>query len=317
VRLRNGSTDEQISLFQAPEENPPLREAIEFYKHPHNWSNRLIAGDSLLIMNSLLEKEGLAGQIQMIYIDPPYGIRYGSNFQPFVNNRDVKDGKDEDLTQEPEMLKAFRDTWELGIHSYLSYLRDRLLLSRELLSETGSIFVQIGDENLHLVRNLLDEVFGPQNFVAVISFQTKIPLRNKYLPGVCDYLLWYGKDFQGQNTKFHRLFVQQSLADSPQFSLVQLTDGRIRPLSDEERADPSSLPIGAKIFTSLDLTSSGRTESCVFDFSWNGKKYSPTAGKSWKTNREGMETLSRANRLYATRSALRYKLFLEITQLRD
>ena len=130
----------------------------------------MIAGDSLLVMNSLLVKEGMAGQVQMIYIDPPYGIKYGSNFQPFVNKRDVKDGKDEDLTQEPETLKAFRDTWELGIHSYLTYLRDRLLLARELLSESGSIFVQISDENVHLVRNLLDEVFGTKNFVVMITF---------------------------------------------------------------------------------------------------------------------------------------------------
>jgi adenine-specific DNA-methyltransferase len=130
VRRRNGKGAKQVSLFEFSGENLPVREAIEFYKHKHGWSNRLIAGDSLLVMNSLLEKEGMAGQVQMIYIDPPYGIRYGSNFQPFVNKRDVKDGKDEDLTQEPEMIKAFRDTWELGIHSYLTYLRDRLLLAR-------------------------------------------------------------------------------------------------------------------------------------------------------------------------------------------
>jgi adenine-specific DNA-methyltransferase len=148
VRKRNGQSDQQMSLFQSPEENPPLREAIEFYKHPHNWSNRLIVGDSLLVMNSLLEKEGMAGQVQIIYIDPAYGIRYGSNFQPFVNKRNVKDGNDEDLTQEPEMIKAFRDNWELGIHSYLSYIRDRLLLARDLLADTGSIFVQISDETI-------------------------------------------------------------------------------------------------------------------------------------------------------------------------
>ena len=164
VQKRNGQPYEQMSLFREPKENPPLREAIEFYKHKHNWSNRLIAGDSLLVMNSLLEKEGMAGQVQMIYIDPPYGIRYGSNFQPFVNKRDVKDGRDEDLTQEPEMIKAFRDTWELGIHSYLVYMRDRLLLAREMLTESGSIFVQISDENVHYVRDLIDEVFGPEKF---------------------------------------------------------------------------------------------------------------------------------------------------------
>ena len=142
----------QGSLFESAEENPPLREAIDFYQHAHGWTNRLIAGDSLLVMNSLLEKEGMAGKVQMVYIDPPYGIRYGSNFQPFVNKRDVKDGSDEDLTQEPEMIRAFRDTWELGIHSYLTYLRDRLLLARELLHESGSCFVQISDENVHHVR---------------------------------------------------------------------------------------------------------------------------------------------------------------------
>lgn len=174
VRKRNGNGP-QIPLFARQEENPPLREAIEFYKH-HNWSNRLIAGDSLLVMNSLLEKEGMAGQVQMVYIDPPYGIRYGSNFQPFINRRDVKDGKDEDLTQEPETVRAFRDTWELEIHSYLTYLRDRLLLAREILHESGSIFVQIGEENIHKVRGILDEVFVERNFVSQISvFKTTTP----------------------------------------------------------------------------------------------------------------------------------------------
>ena len=173
VRKRNGNgRPVQGYLFETKGENPPLRDAIDFYRHPHGWSNRLIAGDSLLVMNSLLEKEGMAGQVQMVYIDPPYGIRYGSNFQPFVNRRDVKDGKDEDLTQEPEMVRAFRDTWELGIHSYLTYLRDRLLLARDLLHESGSCFVQISDENVHHVRELTDEVFGPKNFRSVIGFRT-------------------------------------------------------------------------------------------------------------------------------------------------
>jgi adenine-specific DNA-methyltransferase len=159
----------QLSLFDTATENPPMRDAIDFYRHSHGWSNRLVAGDSLLVMNSLLEKEGLAGKVQMVYIDPPYGIKYGSNFQPFVNKRDVKDGKDEDLTAEPEQIRAFRDTWELGIHSYLTYLRDRLLLARELLSESGSVFVQISDENLHHVRELMDEVFGSNNLISVIT----------------------------------------------------------------------------------------------------------------------------------------------------
>ncbi|MDP2647081.1 MAG: DNA methyltransferase, partial [Desulfobacterales bacterium] len=181
----------QLSLFQTFEENPPLREAIEFYKHAHGWSNRFIAGDSLLVMNSLLEKEGMAGTVQMSFIDPPYGIKYGSNFQPFVNKRDVKDGKDEDLTQEPEMIKAFRDTWELGIHSYLTYLRDRLLLARELLTESGSIFVQISDENVHHIRELMDEVYGEANFISQIVFRKKqMPLGARFVENTCDFILW-------------------------------------------------------------------------------------------------------------------------------
>ena len=170
VRIRNSLDYEQLSLFHDPTEKKPLEKEIEFYKHEKLWSNRLIAGDSLLVMNSLLQKEGMAGRVQCIYIDPPYGIKYESNFQPFVNRRDVKDGKDEDLTAEPETLKAFRDTWELGIHSYLSYLRDRLFLAKELLTESGSCFVQISDENVHLVRNLMDEIFGKQNFINYYNF---------------------------------------------------------------------------------------------------------------------------------------------------
>ena len=146
------ASEKKISLFATAEENPPIRQAIEFYKHRHNWTNRLIAGDSLLVMNSLLEKEGLGGQVQTIYIDPPYGVSYRSNFQPFVNRREVTDGKDEDLTSEPEQIRAFRDTWVLGIHSYLTYLRDRLLLARELLNESGSCFVQRGIESLKIVE---------------------------------------------------------------------------------------------------------------------------------------------------------------------
>ena len=204
--VRNKEPEVQRSLFyyfENPENNLPIREAIEFYKHSEGWSNRLIAGDSLIVMNSLLEKEGMAGKVQMVYIDPPYGIKYGSNFQPFVNKKDVRDGKDEDLTQEPEMIKAFRDTWELGIHSYLTYLRDRLLLSKDLLTETGSVFVQMNDENLHHVREIMDEVFGPQNFVAVITYQTATNQNTKTIQRLHDYLIWYSKT---NNPKVRHLF---------------------------------------------------------------------------------------------------------------
>jgi len=192
-RLKQGrtGTGAQQDWLRAWFETPlPYREAIEFYKHDRGWANRLIAGDSLLVMNSLLQKEGMAGQVQMIYIDPPYGIKYGSNFQPFVNKRDVKDRKDEDLTQEPEMIKAFRDTWELGIHSYLAYLRDRLLLARDLLSESGSVFFQISDENLHFVREVLDGVLGRDSFVALITVKKTGGLTQSVMPMVADYVVW-------------------------------------------------------------------------------------------------------------------------------
>src|SRR5579864_2539950 len=188
VRRRNGNGNpEQPSLFERREENPPLRDAVDFYRHPHGWSNRLIAGDSLLVMNSLLEKEGMAGQVQMVYIDPPYGIKYGSNFQPFVNKREVKDGRDEDLTQEPEMVRAFRDTWELGVHSYLTYLRDRLLMARDLMHDSGSCFVQISEENLHHVLELMDEVFGKTNFCGLIAFKKTTGLTTELVAQVCDF----------------------------------------------------------------------------------------------------------------------------------
>src|SRR6202167_386295 len=210
VRKRNGSAlPVQPSLFERREENPPLREAIDFYRHAHGWSNRMIAGDSLIVMNSLLEKEGMAGQVQMVYIDPPYGIRYGSNFQPFVNKREVKDGKDEDLTQEPEMIRAFRDTWELGIHSYLSYLRDRLLLAKDLLHESGSCFVQINDENVHRVRDVLDEVLLARNFVSMITFSKTTGATSELLPMTTDYILWYAREIS--RVKYRPIYLDKAL----------------------------------------------------------------------------------------------------------
>ena len=235
VRKQNG-TDPQLSLFATPQENPPIRQAIEFYKHTHNWTNRLIAGDSLLVMNSLLEKEGMAGKVQMVYIDPPYGITYKSNFQPFVNKRDVTDGRDEDLTQEPETIRAFRDTWELGIHSYLAYLRDRLLLARELLTESGSCFVQIGDENIHRVGMVMDEIFGAENRVATISYATTSGSSANTLPQVADYLLWYARD--RQRVKYRQLYEPLTRREKVElFSwhvMVETADGQCRKPSPEE-----------------------------------------------------------------------------------
>ena len=299
----------QLSLFQTAAQNPPIRQAIEFYSHPHGWSNRLIGGDSLLVMNSLLEKEGLAEKVQMIYIDPPYGIAYGSNFQPFVNNRVVKDGDDAHLTAEPEQLRAFRDTWELGIHSYLTYLRDRLFLAKELLSETGSIFVQISDENLHHVRELMDEVFENSNHFSTIPFKTKIPLRTSGLAGICDYLLWYVKD-KGK-AKFHKLYSPRSIQGKTEYVFAELPDGSRRKLTKQERSDQSLLPKGSRLFRRVDLSSAGLTPSCVFPVDFDSATYNPTPGKSWKTNEEGMDRLMVANRLMVLGSKLYYVLFLD------
>lgn len=199
----------QPGLFDAPFESLPLRDAIDFYRHERGWANRLIAGDSLLVMNSLLQKESMAGRVQMFYFDPPYGIKYGSNFQPFVGKRDVKDRNDADLTQEPEMIKAFRDTWELGIHSYLTYLRDRLLLARELLHESGSIFVQIGEENLHLVKNLMEEVFGTENYVGLICVKKTGSKGSKYLDNIFDYVVWFSKSIE--SLKYYPMYSEKEL----------------------------------------------------------------------------------------------------------
>ena len=296
AKKRNGTTaPTQGSLFELPDENPPLRTAVEFYQHRHNWSNRLIAGDSLLVMNSLLEKEGTGGKVQMVYIDPPYGISYGSNFQPFVDRRNVKDGRDEDLTQEPETIKAFRDTWELGIHSFLSYLRDRLLLIREMLSDTGSCFVQIGDENQHKVRALLDEVFGENNFVSQINYRSMSPLGQKGLANIYDYVLWYAKD--KDRMKFRPLFIERNIEDEPEFCYLDTGNREYQKLS---KTEVLALPSASKekIFKRSVLTSSGYTPSCTYDFEFNGATYKPLSGKSWRTHPKGMETLVQVNRIF-------------------
>ncbi|NLE37224.1 MAG: site-specific DNA-methyltransferase [Pirellulaceae bacterium] len=303
----NGKSWVQGSLFDEPDEKLPLREAIEFYKHSHGWTNRLIAGDSLVVMNSLLEKEGMAGKVQMVYIDPPYGIKYGSNFQPFVNKRDVKDGSDQDLTQEPEMIRAFRDTWELGVHSYLTYMRDRLLLARELLHESGSCFVQISDDNLHHVRELMDEVFGADNFVSNINFQSMTPLGSGSLANVFDYILWYSRE--KKRMKYRNLFARKLLESEGEFKFIETGHNTYRELDSQERAEIGQHPQKDKIFKRSVLESSGFTTSCTFPFEFEGKMFVPRGGKSWRTNQTGMESLQREGRLFTLGSKLYYKLF--------
>jgi len=319
VQKRNGDGGKSVSgkmvqksLFEEPEENPPLREAVDFYKHAHGWSNRLIAGDSLVVMNSLLEKEGMAGKVQMVFLDPPYGIKYGSNFQPFVNNRDVKDGKDSDLTQEPEMLRAFRDTWEIGIHSYLAYLRDRTLLARDLLTETGSIFIQIGDENVHLVRSLLDEIFGAKNFCSLISYAKTTTTTGRLLPGTNDFILWYARNIE--KVKYRQLYTEKSVggAGASNYNIVELPNGQRRKMTVAERDDPEQLPKGARLFRIDNLTSPRVREARTgyFSIEFEGREYLPRAGE-WKTHRDGIERLRIARRLAATGEGLYYIRFID------
>lgn len=300
--------DVQLGLFESPQENPPLREAVEFYQHAHGWSNRMVAGDSLLVMNSLLEKEGMAGKVQMVYLDPPYGIKYGSNFQPFVSKREVVDGKDDDLTSEPEQIRAFRDTWELGIHSYLTYLRDRLLLAREMLTESGSIFVQISDENVHHVRELMDEVFGLGNFIGLITFQKKGSQSGDFIPPISEYLVWYGRS--KQLTKFRQLYQPRDLAGvgGSGFDYVELQDGSILSLTDPEAEGSEGLPQNSRVFRYNPLFSAkaGPNDPVEMD----GQMY-PSGGNSWKISPTHIPRLFQMGRIVAQKTRLVFKRYAD------
>ena len=308
----------QGDFFRAWFEEPlAWREAIEFYKHDRGWANRLVAGDSLLVMNSLLQKECMAGQVQMIYFDPPYGIKYGSNFQPFVNKRDVKDRKDEDLTQEPEMIKAFRDTWELGIHSYLTYLRDRLFVGRELLADSGSVFVQIGDENLHHVREMLDEIFGAKNFVSVITFKKTAGQTSIHLPGTTDFVIWYAKDIE--SLLFRTLFRERALGEdgSDAYTMALLEDGSVRRLSASEMSGVEPIRDEAKPFRFQLATSqregrpSGEGSAMHFPVRLAGEDFYPTANRGWTATTAGMQRLVKSRRMAKQGTNATYVRLLE------
>jgi adenine-specific DNA-methyltransferase len=307
--------DVNRSLFADPQQE--YNEAVQFYKHDVGWSNRLILGDSLQVMSSLARREDLAGKVQMIYIDPPYGIRFGSNFQPVIGNRDVKD-KETDLTREPEMVRAYRDTWTLGVHSYLAYLRDRLTVVRELLADTGSIFLQISDENLHRVRALLDEVFGGTNFIAQITIKKTTGSTADFIPGSCDYLLWYARN--RELAKFHQLFTMKEPGDegATGYSKIELSNGEIRPLTGEEYADASDIPPDAVIFAGDNVTSQsmgrdkGEGAASWFRISVSGNDFTPGPKARWKSNEAGMHRLLKADRLLSgDRSTLSYKRKLD------
>jgi len=316
-----GEPEPELALFDDFNGIKDFRQKIDFYSHDlgtqPKWSNRMILGDSLLVMTSLAEKEGLKGKVQMIYMDPPYGIKFGSNWQVSTRKRDVKDGKVEDATRQPEQIKAFRDTWQLGIHSYLAYLRDRFVAARELLTETGSIFVQIGDANVHLVRCLMDEVFGVENFIAHMTFAKTGGSTRDFVPGTSDFLLLYAKD--RERLKFRQVFLAKTVeseAGGP-YSMLALADGRRRRMTSEERSNPGSTPVGARVYRLDNLQSQsigrekGEGASCWFEISHAGGKYLPGERSRWKTNERGMSLLQRAERLEATLTGLYYVRYID------
>ena len=280
---------------------PQGADKTEFYQHDQNWTNRMILGDSLQVMASLAEREGLRGKVQCIYFDPPYGIKFNSNFQWSTTSRDVKDGNAQHITREPEQVKAFRDTWRDGIHSYLTYLRDRLTVARDLLTDSGSIFVQIGDENVHRVRAVMDEVFGDENFVVSVVAQKTTgagsPGELKTLPGVADHILWYAR--KSEALKYRQLWREKvaGAAGGSLYTQVEEADGTRRPLSKDEKIS-KPLPIGARIFGVDNLMSSSGVEKTKYPVMMIGKEYRPTSGV-WKTGQSGMLNLIAANRVYA------------------
>jgi adenine-specific DNA-methyltransferase len=268
----------------------------------------MILGDSLNVMASLAEREALRGKVQMIYIDPPYGIRFGSNWQVSARSRDVKDGKLADATREVEQIKAFRDTWELGIHSYLAYLRDRLSVAKDLLTESGSIFVQIGDENVHLVRSLVDEVFGSENFCAQIGFTKTASFSTELLSRTHDHLLWYGRNREA--TKYRRLLAPlQERTEGGTYTWVDIPGQQPRRMTREEIAGVKPLPPGARQFRAADITSAGASERGSAPVEIAGKEYSPSPGTHWKTTPEGIQRLAIAGRVSATANRLGYRRY--------
>lgn len=303
---------EQLSLFADFNGIAPDADKTDFYQHDQNWTNRMILGDSLQVMASLSEREGLRGKVQCIYMDPPYGIKFNSNFQWSTTSRDVKDGKADNMTREPEQVKAFRDTWKDGIHSYLSYLRDRFLLARDLLTDSGSIFVQIGDENVHRVRALMDEVFGEENFVETISYRTKnMTLGGRFLEGICDTILWYAKDIN--NLKFRTLFKETSVIGDSHWNLACIKKFEYRKLTSDEINGYVRVPQGSRIYQLAALYPTGSFNTGIYPFPFQGKNFSPPSGRSWKSPIQGMMRLSYADRIeqYSSGSTIRYRLFLD------
>lgn len=305
---------EQLGLFAMNElfgnalDKEELEKISQFYKHQDGWTNRLIQGDSHLVMASLLEREGMAGQVQTIFFDPPYGIKYGGNWQIKLNNRDVKPDGDESLSGEPEQIKAFRDTWELGIHSYLTYLRDRLVIAKELLTESGSFFLQISDENVHLVRSVMDEVFGSENFVSFITYKKTTGNRSVLLDGVNDYIIWYSKNIQ--KVKYRRLYESKKRIEDESLSFY--VDNKINDKYEKITVEEAiKRNIYDKLFYTERLTSQSKGgETSMLPIEFNGKIFKPGTSY-WRTSHTGLKKLENLNRLYFLGGTLQRKVFLK------
>ncbi len=300
--------DDFLDALYGFQERPLADQLLRAYEYRDDWVNRLILGDSLVVMNSLLRYESLGGQVQMIYVDPPYGVKFGSNFQPFVRKRDVSPNDDADMTREPEMVQAYRDTWELGLHSYLTYLRDRLLLARELLAPSGSIFVQISDENLHHVREVMDEVFGAENFCGAVAYQKTVWETSSLLPRLFDFILWYARD--KESVKYRQLF-EPLTPDETREKFQYLAEGGLksgtkRMMTVAEREGTDAPPPESVPFMSDNLTSPGFSSGTSVDFQFDGKIYNPGPNLHWKTVPEGLGMLAREGRLFAAKNSLRF-----------
>jgi adenine-specific DNA-methyltransferase len=304
---------QQLGLFADFDGLPKDARATDFYQHQGNWTNRMILGDSLQVMASLSEREGLRGKVQCIYLDPPYGIKFNSNFQWSTTSRDVKDGNIDHITREPEQVKAFRDTWRDGIHSYLTYLRDRLTVAKELLTESGSIFVQIGDENVHLVRALMDEIFGNENFICLIPFRKKtMPFGSNFLEQMSDFIIWYAKEKENNkgtsNAKYRKLFQSRSVEGEFHHCWFENTDGSREKMSKHQLYNHSLLPNQSKVYRLKSLEPSGRMDSGMFNYTFQNKKFNhPKNG--FGTTLEGLDRLAKTNRLQPEGNRLCYVLY--------
>ncbi len=307
--LKGHKRDKQIDFFDlfGDPQHSITDQVLKAYEYMDKWVNRGILGDSLVVMNSLLHYEGMGGQVQMIYMDPPYGVKFGSNFQPFVRKRDVTHNDDEDMTREPEMVKAYRDTWELGLHSYLTYMRDRLLLARDLLTPSGSIFVQISDENVHHVREVMDEVFGAENFLGLIAFAKTAALIGELLSSNYDYILWYARD--KVRVKYYQLYTEKvERTELGTFTWIELPDGSSRRLTSGELKGEIPIPEGRR-FRASDISGQGETQSGSFDFEFEDRIYHPSKGRHWSTNFEGMEQIKKSNRIISQGNTLAFKRY--------